>query len=115
MSICLRACRVVVLLTVLVLGCENVTVVRGTITNEANGMPLDSVRVSILIGGTVSERPPALSDSLGKFAVGSGLYGCGCSCPDVYIIVERDGFIADTLKVRAGDNSDYGISMKASK
>jgi len=112
MSISRRACRVVVLFAVLVLGCENVTGVTGTITNEANGMPLDRVRVSMLIGGTVSEKPPALSDSLGKFAVGA-LYGCGCGCPDVYIIVEKDGFITDTLKVRSGGNADYSISMKS--
>ena len=93
------------------MGCENVTSVAGTITNEANGMPLDSVRVSMLIGGTVPERPPALSDSLGKFSVASGVYGCGCGCPDVYIIVEKDGFITDTLK--AESNSDYRISMKS--
>jgi hypothetical protein len=75
-------------------------------------MPLDSVNVSMFILGRVEEIPRshAVSDSLGEFEVASGLYGCGCSCPDTYIIVEKNGFVAETLKVSA--HSHYSISMK---
>jgi hypothetical protein len=113
MRISVRASRVLVFLAVLALSCENVAAVRGTIINEADGMPLDSVKVSMLIGGDVFRDPAshALSDSLGKFGVYSGAYGCvSCGCPDVYLIVERDGFVTDTLKVESGD---YQISMKS--
>jgi len=112
MSISVKAYRVVVLLAVLVLGCETIIQVTGTIRDVSNGMPLDSVNVSMFILGRVEEIPRshALSDSLGEFEVTSGLYGCGCGCPDAYIIVEKNGFVAETLKVSA--NSHYSISMK---
>jgi hypothetical protein len=113
MSISAKAYRLVVFLAVLVLGCEEVTGVTGTITDEENGMPLDSVNVSMLISGSVLESPGshALSDSLGKFYVASGAYGCvSCGCPDVYIILDKSGFVAETLRVSS--NSDYRLSMK---
>jgi len=110
-SISVKTCRVVVFSTVLVLGCETIFRITGTITDAQNGMPLDSVNVSMFIVGRVEDvgRSHALSDSLGGFEVVSGLYGCGCGCPEPYIIVEKSGFVAETLRVQI--HSDNRILM----
>jgi hypothetical protein len=111
-SLSVKAFRVVVFSAVVVLGCETIFQVTGTIIDEENGMPLDSVNVSMFIVGRVEDAggSHALSDSLGKFEVVSGLYGCGCGCPEPYVIVEKSGFVAETLRVDM--HSDNRISMK---
>ena len=71
-------------------GCETIFESSGVVVQKNNQHPLDSVVVSLVVGGGLDRS--TLTDSLGRFRLVSGVHGCVPSCPDAVVTFRKRGF-----------------------